>query len=117
MLKFVGTALTAAALIVGAAQAEGLIRKDVSVSYSDLNLSTEAGARSLLVRINAAAASACGGSPAFYASYAVAPSLAYKEFDTCRSNAVNAAVSSIAAPLVHQIYASNGSYDRVAGAR
>jgi UrcA family protein len=117
MLKFVGTALTAAALIVGAAQAEDLIRKDVEVSYSDLNLSTDAGARQLLVRINAAAASACGGSPAFYSTYSVAPTLAYKQFDTCRSNAVNAAVSSIKAPLVHQIFASNGAFERVAGAR
>lgn len=117
MLKFVGTALTAAALIVGVAHAEDLIRKDVPVSYRDLNLSTEDGARQLLVRINTAAALACGSSPTFYSSYSVAPGLAYKQFDTCRSNAVNAAVSSISAPLVHQLLASNGSFERVAGAR
>ncbi len=118
MLKFVGTALTAAALIVGAAHADSnIIRKDVSVSYHDLNLSTEAGARTLLVRINAAAASACGGAPMFYTSYSVAPALAAQEFSTCRANAVNAAVNSIPAPLVHQISASNGSYERVAGGR
>ena len=119
MLKFVGTALTAAALILGAANAAAgeVIRKDVAVSYSDLNLSTDAGARALLVRINAAATSACGNSPTFYSTYSIAPSLAYREFDTCRSNAINAAISSISAPLVHQIFASNGSYDRVAGAR
>ena len=118
MLKFVGTALTAAALIVGAAHAESnLIRKDVEVSYRDLNLSTEDGARTLLVRIKTAAASACGGSPVFYSSYSVAPALATQEFATCRANAINAAVSSIPAPLVHQIFASNGSYERVAGAR
>ncbi|MDR3526235.1 MAG: UrcA family protein [Rhizomicrobium sp.] len=118
MLKFVGTALTAAALIVGAAHAESnMIRKDVEVSYRDLNLSTDAGARTLLVRIQAAAASACGGAAAFYSSYSVAPSLAAEEFATCRANAVNAAVNAIPAPLVHQIFASNGSYERVAGAR
>jgi len=118
MLKFVGTALTAAALIVGAAHADSnLIRKDVAVSYHDLNLSTDAGARQLLVRIEAAATSACGGAAAFYPTYSVAPGLADKEFAACRSNAINAAVSGIQAPLVHQIFASNDSVTRLAGAR
>ncbi len=120
MLKIVGIALTAAAVIAGAAHAESnstLIRKDVAVSYRDLNLSTEAGARELLVRIEYAAKSACGGAPTFYSSYSVAPALAYKEFATCRSNAINAAVNAIPAPLVHQLYASNDSFTRVAAGR
>ena len=117
MLKIVGTALVAAGLIAGAAHADsGLIRKDVQVSYHDLNLSTEAGARALLVRIELAANEACGNSPFFYSSYSLAPALADKEFATCRANAINSAVSSLKAPLVREIFANN-SLTRVAASR
>lgn len=106
MLKFVGTALTAAALIAGIAQAgdDLMIRKDVAVTYSDLDVSTEAGARALLSRIEKAAAEACGKSPFYYSSYSIAPSLASKQFDECRTNAINSAVKSVKAPKVQQIF-------------
>ena len=118
MLKFVGPALVAAALIAGAANAESSqIRKDVQVSYHDLNLNTDAGAHALLVRISAAASEACGTTPFFYPTYSVAPALANKEFATCRANAINAAVNGINAPLVHKLFASNPQYVRVAAGR
>lgn len=118
MLKIVGTALTAAALLVGAAHAQGeMIRKDVQVSYRDLDLSTDTGARALLVRIETAASQACGSTPYFYNSYSVAPELASKEFATCRANAITSAVNSLHAPLVQKLFASNETYMRVAADR
>jgi len=107
MLKIVGTTLAAAALLVSAAHAgSDIIRQDVQVSYSDLDLSTEGGARQLLSRIEAAAAHACGSAPIFYSSYSVAPDLAYKEFNTCRANAVTTAMKSLNFPMVQRVFAS-----------
>ncbi|GAA0527282.1 UrcA family protein [Rhizomicrobium palustre] len=114
MLKIVGTALVAAGLIAGAAQAEEVIRKDVQVAYHDLDLASETGAKTLLVRIEKAANEACGNSPYFYSSYSVAPALASKQFAACRANAINSAVKSVKAPLVQNLYATNGSYTRMA---
>lgn len=106
MLKIVGTLFTAAAILASAAQAAPeMIRQDVTVAYSDLNLSTEAGARALVARLDAAAKQACGGAPFFSSVYQIAPALVVKEFNTCRINAVTAAVQKVNAPLVHKVYA------------
>ena len=106
MLKIVGTTLAAAALLVSAAHAgSDIIRKDVPVAYSDLDLSTEGGARQLLGRIEAAATHACGSAPLFYSSYTIAPGLAIREFNTCRANAVNTAIKSLPFPMIQKIYA------------
>jgi UrcA family protein len=83
-----------------------MIRTDVPVVYSDLDLSTEGGARELLGRIEHAAAEACGNSPFFYSTYSVAPALATSEFNTCRANAVHTAMTSLKFPMVQKIYAS-----------
>lgn len=107
MLKIVGTALAAAAMMAAAAHAgSDIIRTDVPVVYSDLDLSTEGGARELLGRIEHAAAQACGNSPLFYSSYSVAPALATGEFNTCRANAVDTAMKSLNFPMVQKIFAS-----------
>ena len=110
MLKIVGTTLAAAALLASAAHAGSeVIRMDVPVVYSDLDLSTEGGARQLLGRGEVAAAHVCGGAPIFYSNYTVAPSLATKEFNTCRANAVDTAMKSLNFPMVQKIYASTAS--------
>lgn len=118
MLKIVGITLAAAALLATTAQAAPLtntIRKDVRVAYSDLDLSTEGGARELLGRIELASAQACGGSPVFYSSYTVAQNLATREFNTCRANAISTAVKSLPFPLVQKLYTSTDSPLRFAG--
>ena len=110
MLKIVGTTLAAAALLASTAHAgSDVIRMNVPVTYSDLDLSTEGGARQLIYRVEVAAKQACGGAPVFYADYAVAPGLAYKEFNTCRANAVNTALKSLNFPMVQKIFASTAS--------
>lgn len=117
MLKIVGITLAAAAILAATAHAApaNTIRKDVQVVYSDLDLSTEGGARELLGRIELASAQACGGSPFFYSSYNIAPSLAAAEFNTCRTNAVNTAIKSLPFPMVQRLYASADSPLRFAG--
>jgi UrcA family protein len=117
MLKIVGITLAAAALLATTAQADpaNTIRRDVHVVYSDLDLTTEGGARQLLGRIELASAQACGGSPFFYSTYNVAPSLATKEFNTCRTGAITTAMKSLPFPVVQQLYASADSPLRFAG--
>jgi len=119
MLKIVGTALAAAALMAGLAHADSrdTIRKDVVVSYSDLDLSTPTGAQALAQRIEAAATLACDSSPMFYSDYAVAPSLARREFNTCRSNAITTALKSLPHPLMQQIAAEGSTPLTVAASR
>jgi UrcA family protein len=111
MLKIVGTTLAAVALMAATAHANpaNMIRKDVQVVYSDLDLSTDGGARQLLGRIELAANEACGGSPLFYSSYSVAPSLAAKEFNTCRAGAITTAVKSLPFPTVQKLSTSADS--------
>lgn len=107
MLKIVGTTLAAATLLAAAAHAGSpMIRTDVPVTYSAFDLSTESGARALLGRIEVAAAKACGTSPLFYSSYTIAPQLAAREFNSCRANAISAAVKSLQSPMVYKVYAS-----------
>ena len=107
MLKIVGTTLAAAAILISAAHAGSpMIRKDVPVAYTDLDLSTEGGARELVGRIELAAAKACGGAPLFYPSYNVAPNLAIREFNTCRANAVTNAINTLNFPMVHKVFAT-----------
>jgi UrcA family protein len=70
----------------------------VSVSYGDLNVSTDAGARVLFARIKSAATLACGGKPD-------SRDLAGMErFQACRKDAMSSAVTRIGAPKVAALY-------------
>lgn len=117
MLRTLSISIAASALLLTAAQAgTDLVRRDVAVSFRQADLSSEAGARAVLAKIDFAAREACGGSPIFYGTYNVAPGLARKDFATCQANAVSAAVKSLNAPLVMRIYAQNGDESlRIAG--
>ncbi len=111
MLRKLAISLATTTALLTAAHAGsgfGIIRKDVSVSYYPTDLSTEAGARVLLARINEAAQQACGGSPYFYGTYSISPSLARRDFATCQANAVSSAIKSLNAPLLMRLYARNG---------
>jgi len=103
--------------LTAAARADDMIRQEIAVPYGDLNLTTETGARTLLARIDHAARAACGGSPLFYSTYTIAPTLADRAFAQCHNDAVTRAVSAVNAPLLKQIYTSNGQQYllRVAG--
>jgi UrcA family protein len=111
------TSLAILTALANAAHADpAMIRRDVKVTYQPAELSTEAGARALLAKLDIAAKEACGASPYFYSSYPQTPGLAQKEFKDCHAEAMNRAVGTLNAPMVLKLYAKNGEMlRRIAG--
>jgi UrcA family protein len=77
----------------------------IRVAYSDLDLSREADARTLLERIGQAAYRACGGNPRRHPTYELMPRYTKAVFEECRNDAVTRAVTTISAPALLQILA------------
>ena len=73
------------------------------VSYGDLNLETEQGAKILLQRIEAAAKKACGGHPTF-SSYTGSLD---RTFEECWTEAIARTVKQLGAPVVTRVYAES----------
>ena len=84
-----------------AAGASGEVRQTV-VSYSDLDLSGQAGANVLIDRLEAASRAVCGGAPF------IRDLNAMHDYKVCVKNAMDHAVAAIKAPLVAQIYGQPG---------
>jgi UrcA family protein len=102
--------------LASSASADSIIRRDVQVSYSDLNLSTEAGASTLLHRIDLAGREACGGSPFLDPMYKFMPDTVASAFNKCHHAAVAKAVAAVGSPILAQVYAEKGvpSFQRFA---
>jgi UrcA family protein len=120
MSRFFGISLAAVATFATLAQAQTgdrFIRRDVSVSYADLDLTTDRGAAIMLNRIKHAAVEACGGSPYFNSLYETAPGYVMTEFRKCHDNAVDKAVALLHSPALVRLYAeSRGErFDQYAG--
>lgn len=98
-LAFVPLAAGQSAALAG----DGERIRNVGVTYSDLDLETEAGARELLRRLDAAAYKACGGDPERHSSYDRMPEVTRKVFETCREKAIDTAVGRLDAPLVAKL--------------
>jgi len=95
----------------GTARAEP-VRHDVAVNYSDLDLSKEDGAQSMLARIARAAEEACSNG-----SYRRDPDWPHqaqmlKDIRNCQEQAVADAVHALDAPLVSRDYARAQGNDR-----
>ena len=73
------------------------------VSYGDLNLETEQGAKILLQRIEGAAKKACGGHPTF-SSYTGSLD---RTFEECWTEAIARTVKQLGAPVVTRVYAES----------
>jgi UrcA family protein len=87
-------ALAVAGLAAPAALAEKPAVREISVSYADLNLSGQAGAETLLRRINKASTKVCGKRPM---------TLAFGQFErwsACRHAAIGNAVARVDNPAV-----------------
>jgi len=78
----------------------------VQVSYQDLDLHEESGARAMLERLQRAAVTACGGNPKWYLTYEIMPKRTVDVFQSCRRNAIARAVAHIDAPLLSHLFAS-----------
>jgi UrcA family protein len=88
-------ALSAAAVpAMAASQDSDTAVVSIKVSYADLDVSSRAGAATLLARINAAATQACGGAPD---RLNLSQSSIY---DYCKARAVTAAIDTVHAPQV-----------------
>jgi UrcA family protein len=101
-------------LIAGQAHADpssGSQTISIKVTYADLDLSTDAGAREVLRRLERAARTACGGRPEFgpFMLGLVQP------WEACRAGAVRGAVEAIGRPTVSRLY--TGEQQRLASAR
>lgn len=92
----VGAVFLAVGSMTGSAQAQTSARTAATVSYADLDLSTQDGARALLKRINIAAKEACGPEPVMSPLTPAAPTL----HERCITQAADKAVAEVNAPLV-----------------
>jgi len=82
--------------------------RQVAVSYSDLNLTHEDGARTLLTRLDHAATHVCGGRPS------IADLRAWSSYEACRKAAMDRAVETVRAPLVASLYGAPQQTTRIA---
>jgi UrcA family protein len=96
-------AIIAAAAIVSASAASAQQRtvRHVDVVYSDLNLASRDGRAELDARIAAAARRACGGAPAFSASFRDASQFHKKAYEECRAEALRDAYAVLNSRGVH----------------
>jgi UrcA family protein len=119
MSRILGVSFAVFAALGSLAQAGSLdtIRQEVKLQYWSSELASETGARALLARIDHAAREACGGAPFFYSTYTIAPLAAQRDFAQCHNDAVARTVTALNAPVLTQVYASNGQQYllRVAG--
>ena len=99
-------AITATALPVrGQPPGEPLERiASVQISYRDLDLRQEAGARAMLERLERAAVRACGGNPKWDLTYEIMPKRTVEVFQSCRRNAIARAVAHIDAPMLSDLF-------------
>ena len=101
-----GLAAAVAAVMVftaATASAAQLVGPDVSVRYSDLDITTVAGAEKLYARIQQAAAQVC---PAANSQLLVE----YAAVVKCRNVVIAHAVSSIGSPQVTAVFAARGHH-------
>lgn len=105
----VGAVIWAVSAVSGVASAQTPSRPMVSetVSYADLDLSTEAGAGKLLKRLDLAAQRACGPEPTHSPLMPRVTAL----YDLCVREAVDVAVLRIGSPIVTAVYNAAPSQD------
>src|SRR5262245_14941575 len=84
----------------GAEGHRGDATRQIHVSYADLDLQQERGARALLERMEKASLEACGGWPAFTTRYTEVRAALRR----CRAEAVRSAVATLNEPLVTGAY-------------
>lgn len=104
MFRRIGLAILIAATPLGAhsfAQSTGASNgKQVVVDYSDLDISSPAGAQALIDRMRNAASQACGQSPD-------RRSFMYPYYRTFVANALDRGVASVNSPMVAELYRGN----------
>lgn len=88
-----------------AAATEAVLRNGaIVVSFRDLNIKKQDGARILLKRIEHAATRACGGDP-MQRRYSTDTAIMIREFNKCRSQAIAVSIANVGSPLLRRVYA------------
>lgn len=99
---YLACALALSACVSSAAAAP--LRNDITVSFSDLDISHTAGAKILLQRIETAARSVCGGSGD------LRDLSAFRLAQTCMKDTVETAIRTVPSPLVAKLYGAPQLY-------
>jgi UrcA family protein len=92
------------------AQAEAPKREiidSIAVSYNPLDLRNDAGARTMLKRLESAAYRVCGGDPRRQPAYKIMPKHVKAVITECREDAVARAVASVNEKTLWQVFASS----------
>lgn len=97
-----GAGLFAASVIVPASAqvAPAQVVSDVTVPYDDLDLKSEAGARAMLARLDAAATRACGGKPAPVMPGDPVALAKQREYRRCKAAAMDGSTLRLGSPRV-----------------
>lgn len=82
--------------------------QQMAISFGDLNVHSEVGARVLLNRLRTAARIVCGPEPMF------SDLNGWDDYETCRKNALDNAVAAVGAPEVAEIYRGSAAERRTA---
>lgn len=111
----IGAGLIAAGAMfpASAQRSQANIVAHVRVPHHDLDLTSEAGARTMLERIDKAAAKACGGKPVAGMAMDEVAQAKKREYRRCKAAAMDKGISALAAPRVRAAWL--GQQSRSAG--
>jgi UrcA family protein len=104
MSRFLIASAAALAAFATLTSAEPLVRRDMQVSYADLDLRTERGAAIMLQRIERAAEKVCSHSPAWINPDVPRVGAVLKEIRSCQQQAVASTVVALHANKVTLAY-------------
>lgn len=108
-MRITTTLVTAALGIAGLSQQAGaqeVQTTQVVVPYHDLDLSSAAGAATMLTRIESAARTACGGGAVINPDSRLARLRAQRDFSNCQREAIESALAQLHAPEVDRAFAA-----------
>lgn len=108
-MRMTTTLMTAALGIAGLSQQAGAQEVQtiqVVVPYHDLDLTSAAGAATMLTRIESAARTACGGEPAISPGSRLMLLQSRQAFSNCQQEAIESALAQLHAPEVDRAFAA-----------
>ena len=106
LVAIASVAILASAQFAHADAAKRTFVDSVRVSYSDLDLRTDAGARVMFSRLEKAAYDVCGGDPRWHPVYKIRPHHVKEVFRECREDALSRAVASVNERALWQVFAA-----------
>jgi UrcA family protein len=104
-----GMAILANAQVANAESAKRELIDRVTVSYADLDLRSDAGARAMLKRLENAAYRVCGGDIRRQPAFKIMPHHVKTIIEECREDAVARAVAAVDKQTLWHVFASSDS--------